>query len=59
MSFTLLPPSPTSFKEEAVLFKVELSSLPSPLLYTDFLKLNNKFITVKTLYYFYILGALT
>jgi len=59
MLFTLLLPPFTSFKEKAVLFKVKLSPSLSPLLHTDSLKLNNKFIVIKTLYYSYTLSVLT
>jgi len=59
MLFTLLLPPLTSLKKEVILFKVKLSLLLSPLLYTNSLKLDNKSVTVKTLYCFYMLGTLT
>ena len=59
MLFTLLPPPFTSFKEEAVLFKVKLSPPLSPLLYINSLKLDNKSVTIKTPYRSYVLGAPT
>ena len=59
MLFALPPPPPTSLKEEAVLFKAELSPPLSPLLYINSLKLDNKSVAVKTLYRSYMLGALT
>jgi len=59
MSFTLLPPPPTSLKEEAVLFKAELSPPLSPLLRANSLKLDNKFIIIKTPYRSYTSGTPT
>jgi len=58
MLFTPPLPSPTFYKKEAVLFKVELSPSLSPLLYTNSLKLDNKSVVIKTLYYSYMLSAL-
>jgi len=57
--FTLPLPPLTSLKEKAVLFKAELSPPLSPLLYTNFLKSDNKFIAIKTPYHSYTLGTPT
>jgi len=57
MLFALLLPLPTSFKEEAVLFKAELSPPLSPLPYINSLKLDNKSVIIETLYYSYMSGA--
>jgi len=57
--FTLPLPPLTSLKEEAVLFKAELSPPLFFLPHVNFSELNNKSITVKILYYFYTLSAST